>query len=107
MEGLGRLAGGVAHDFNNLLTVISGYTEIVYRKLQEGDPQRARLDQVLKAGARAADLTQQLLAFSRKQVIQPRPLNLNLIVADSERMFERLLGEDIQLETRLSPTLGR
>jgi PAS domain S-box-containing protein len=107
MEGLGRLAGGVAHDFNNLLTVISGYTEIVRRKLQEGDPLCTPLDQVLKAGARAAGLTQQLLAFSRKQVIQPKPLNLNLVVADSDGIWTRLLGEAIHLETKLSPTLGQ
>jgi two-component system cell cycle sensor histidine kinase/response regulator CckA len=107
MEGLGRMAGGVAHDFNNLLTVINGYTEIIFRKLKEGDPLRTSADQVRKAGARAADLTRQLLAFSRKQVIQPKPLDLNLVVADAEEMWRRLLGKDIQLVTSLSPVLGQ
>jgi PAS domain S-box-containing protein len=106
MEGLGRLAGGVAHDFNNLLTVINGYSDIVFQKLQEGDPLRSNLDQVRKAGARAVDLTQQLLAFSRRQMIQPKPMDLNLVVADSETMWKRLLGENIHLVTSLNPALG-
>ena len=106
LEGIGRLAGGVAHDFNNLLTVINGYSDIIYQKLGPEDPLRPRVDQVRRAGARAADLTQQLLAFSRKQVIQPRPLDLNAVVEESERMFRRLLGEDIHLITRLEPGLG-
>ncbi|HEV2447543.1 MAG TPA: ATP-binding protein [Candidatus Sulfopaludibacter sp.] len=106
LEGIGRLAGGVAHDFNNLLTVINGYSDIVFRKLPPDDPLRPRVDEIRRAGARATDLTQQLLAFSRKQVIQPRPLDLNEVVAESERMFRRLLGEDIQLFTRLQPSLG-
>ena len=107
MEGLGRLAGGVAHDFNNLLTVINGYSEIIFRKLREEDPLRASADQVRKAGARAADLTRQLLAFSRKQISQPKPLDLNLVVADSQQMWERLLGPKIQLVFRLSPASGQ
>jgi len=106
MEGLGRLAGGVAHDFNNLLTVINGYSEIIFRKLKEDDPLRGSADQVRKAGARAADLTRQLLTFSRKQVSQPKPLDLNLIVDDSKGMWERLLGEAIHLVVRLNPTAG-
>jgi two-component system, cell cycle sensor histidine kinase and response regulator CckA len=106
MEGLGRLAGGVAHDFNNLLTVINGYSDIIFRKLNEGDPLRASADQVRKAGARAADLTRQLLTFSRKQVSQPRPLDLNAVVADSQDMWNRLLGEEIQLIILLSPSSG-
>ena len=107
MEGLGRLAGGVAHDFNNLLTVINGYSEIIFRKLRADDPLRSNADQVRKAGARAADLTQQLLIFSRKQVVQLKPLDLNFVVADSEKMWKRLLGENIQLVTTLSPRLGQ
>jgi PAS domain S-box-containing protein len=106
LESIGRLAGGVAHDFNNLLTVINGYSDMVYRKLAPDDPLRPRIDQVLRAGTRAAELTQQLLAFSRKQVIQPRPLDLNAVVEDSAGMFRRLLGEDIQLITTLHPSLG-
>jgi two-component system cell cycle sensor histidine kinase/response regulator CckA len=107
MEGLGRLAGGVAHDFNNLLTVINGYSEIIFRKLKDDDPLRSSADQIRKAGARAADLTRQLLTFSRKQVSQPKPLDLNLVVSDSVAMWERLLGKEIELITRLSPTLGQ
>ncbi|MEI9973580.1 MAG: ATP-binding protein [Ignavibacteriota bacterium] len=107
MEGLGRLAGGVAHDFNNLLTVINGYSDLVYRNLKHEDALRSRVEQIMKAGARAADLTQQLLAFSRKQMIQPKPLCLNLIVEDSREMWKHLLGEAIQLETKLSPALGQ
>jgi PAS domain S-box-containing protein len=107
LESIGRLAGGVAHDFNNLLTVINGYSDLAFQKLGEGEPLRLEIDQIRKAGARAADLTQQLLAFSRKQVIQPRPLDLNKVVAESEKMLRRLLGEDIELKTCLSPSLGQ
>jgi PAS domain S-box-containing protein len=107
MEGLGRLAGGVAHDFNNLLTVINGYSDIVFRKLEERDPLRPKVDQVRKAGARGADLTRQLLTFSRKQVSQPKPLDLNLVVADCQEMWGRLLGEEIQLVIRLSSVIGQ
>ncbi len=106
LESIGQLAGGVAHDFNNLLTVINGYSDIVYRKLHPDDPLRPRIDQIRQAGARAADLTRQLLAFSRKQVIQPCPVDLNQVVAESERMFRRVLGEDIQLITTLHPSLS-
>jgi two-component system, cell cycle sensor histidine kinase and response regulator CckA len=107
MEGLGRLAGGVAHDFNNLLTVINGYSEIIFRKLKEDDPLRANADEIRKAGARAADLTRQLLTFSRKQVSQPKPLDLSLVVADSQEMWKRLLGEAIRLVIRLNPAVGQ
>jgi PAS domain S-box-containing protein len=107
MEGLGRLAGGVAHDFNNLLTVINGYSEMIFRKLEEADPLRPKIDEVRKAGARAADLTQQLLAFSRKQVTLPKALDLNQIVSDSESMWKRLLGENVELVTRLDSTAGK
>ena len=106
LESIGRLAGGVAHDFNNLLTVINGYSDLAFQKLGEGVPLKLEIDQIRKAGARAADLTQQLLAFSRKQVIQPRPLDLNKVVAESEKMLRRLLGEDLELKTCLSASLG-
>ena len=106
MESIGRLAGGVAHDFNNLLTVINGYSDIVFRALDAQDPLRQSVDQIRKAGERAAGLTQHLLAFSRKQIAQPRPLDLNALVADSERMLRRVLGEDIELVVTLSPNLG-
>jgi PAS domain S-box-containing protein len=100
MESVGRLAGGIAHDFNNLLGVILGYGALLLRKA-EGGPERSKLEQIVKAGERAAGLTRQLLAFSRKQVLQPKVLDLNDLVADLERMLRRLIGEDIQLTTRL------
>jgi CheY-like chemotaxis protein len=106
LEGIGRLAGGVAHDFNNLLTVINGYSALVYDQLPEPDAMRSQVDEIRKAGARAAELTQQLLAFGRKQVGRPRPLNLNSVVEESEKMLRRLLCEDVELITRLDPSLG-
>ncbi len=106
MEAVGRLAGGVAHDFNNLLGVIAGYGEIVYRGLAEQDPVKGKVGEILKAADRAASLTRQLLAFSRKQVLQPKILDLNAVVADMEKMLRRLIGEDVDLETRLAPRLG-
>ena len=106
MESIGRLAGGVAHDFNNILTVINGYSDIVYHQLSEVDPRRAQVNEIRKAGAHAAELTQQLLAFSRKQVGRPRPVNLNGVVAEAEKLLRRILGEDVQLITRLDPSIG-
>jgi len=106
MESVGRLAGGVAHDFNNLLTVINGYSAMLLGQLPADDQSRHPLRQILTAGERAAELTQKLLTFSRKQVVRPRPLSLNLLVAEAEKMLERLIGEDIQLITRMSPDLG-
>ncbi len=99
LEGLGRLAGGVAHDFNNLLTGILGYTDIVYASLDDEDNRKTDLDEVLTAGRRAQELTAQLLAFGRKQTVQPRRCNLGEIIADSEKMLGRLIGEDVQLLT--------
>lgn len=107
LEGLGRLAGGVAHDFNNLLIVINGYSDFVLKKLATEDPLYLPIQEINKAGERAASLTKQLLAFSRKQIIEPRPLNLNAIVNDAERMFQRLIGEDIELAISLDPLLGQ
>ena len=106
LESVGRLAGGVAHDFNNLLTVINGYAGFLSEELGAADPQREYALEIRKAGDRAASLTRQLLAFSRKQVIAPRAINLNGVVADVERMLQRLIGEDIELVTRLAPHLG-
>jgi signal transduction histidine kinase len=106
LESIGRLAGGVAHDFNNLLTVINGYSEVVLGKLPNDDPLRSPVNQIRAAGERAADLTQQLLTFGRKQIIQPRPVNLNTVVQDAEKMFRRVLGEDVILTTSLTPDLG-
>ncbi len=107
MDAVGRLAGGVAHDFNNLLTIISGYSEIVLDKLAIGDPIRELVSEIGKAGARAAALTRQLLAFSRKTVLQPRVLDLNAVITDSLKMLRRLVGEDVEVTTVLSPSLGR
>jgi PAS domain S-box-containing protein len=105
MEAVGRLAGGVAHDFNNLLTAISGYSELMLRRLRHGDPLRHNAEEINKAGSRAASLTSQLLAFSRKQVLQPKVLDLNMVVADMDKMLRRLIGENIELVTMLEPEL--
>jgi PAS domain S-box-containing protein len=103
MESVGRLAGGVAHDFNNLLTVINGYSQLALGKLSAGDPLRDNLEEIHKAGKRAARLTQQLLAFSRKQVLKPCVLDLNRVVAEMQPMLERLVGEDVELAVELYP----
>jgi two-component system, cell cycle sensor histidine kinase and response regulator CckA len=107
MEAIGRLAGGVAHDFNNLLTVICGYNDIVLNDLPLDDQMRDSLTMIKKAGERATALTRQLLAFSRKQVLEPKVLDLNAVVADSEEMLRRLVGEDVDLVAVLDPSLGR
>jgi two-component system cell cycle sensor histidine kinase/response regulator CckA len=107
LEAVGRLAGGIAHHFNNLLGVIIGHGELAQLAAKPGDTLQARLDQVLGAARRAAGLTRQLLVFSRRQVLQPRVLDLNAEVVDVEKMLRRLMGEDVELVTRLDPTLGR
>ena len=101
MESVGRLAGGVAHDFNNLLTVINGYSRLLLGELAAGDPLRERVEEILAAGERAAGLTQQLLAFSRKQVLKPRLLDLNRVLRKMQPMLGRLLGEDVELRVEL------
>jgi two-component system cell cycle sensor histidine kinase/response regulator CckA len=106
LESVGRLAGGVAHDFNNLVTVINGYTEFILGALGPDDPLRSPAREVQKAGERAAGLTRQLLAFSRKQVVEPRLLDMNAMVNDAGRMLQRLIGEDIEVVTTLDPQLG-
>jgi hypothetical protein len=106
LESIGRLAGGVAHDFNNLLTVINGYSDYLLERLDARDPFHAAVSEINKAGARAAELTRQLLAFSRKQVFDPKPLSLNKLVAESRNMLARLIGEDIELVTNLTPDLA-
>jgi PAS domain S-box-containing protein len=107
MESVGRLAGGVAHDFNNLLTIIAGYSQLVKGNLEEGSPLHAHVDEVLRASDRAASLTRQLLAFSRKQVLQVEVLDLNRALANMEKMLLRLIGEDIDLKAVRQPGLGR
>lgn len=97
LEAIGSLAGGVAHDFNNLLSVILGFTELSVTQLDPLDPIRADLEEVLRAGERARDLTKQLLAFSRRQVLQPKPLDLNGVLRGMERMLRRLLSENVEL----------
>jgi two-component system cell cycle sensor histidine kinase/response regulator CckA len=106
MEALGRLAGGVAHDFNNLLTVILWYATVLNHRLDGEHPLRESLERILQAGQQAASLTGQLLAFSRKQVTQPRILDLNGLIEDSKDMLQRLIGEDIHLAVTLDPALA-
>ena len=106
MDAVGRLAGGVAHDFNNMLTVIEGYNRMILDELSPIDPLRDCAEEVHRAAARAAALTNQLLAFSRRQIIQPRVLNINATVVQTEKMLRRLIGEDVQLIKSLQPDLG-
>jgi PAS domain S-box-containing protein len=106
MEAVGRLAGGVAHDFNNLLSAILSYSEMVLADLPDPHPSRDDVEQIRQAGLRAAELTHQLLAFSRRQLLQPRTINLNTVVAGVDRMLRRVIGEDIVLRTELTPDLG-
>jgi two-component system cell cycle sensor histidine kinase/response regulator CckA len=107
MEAVGMLAGGVAHDFNNLLTIINGYTQLILNNLKPGDKNRHSAEQIMKAGERAGALTNQLLAFSRRQVLQLKVIDLNQAVASLGTMLQRLIGEDIDLRLDLRPDLGR
>jgi signal transduction histidine kinase/ActR/RegA family two-component response regulator len=107
MEAVGRLAGGVAHDFNNLMTVIMGRTELLLSRLEENEILSRNAEEIKRTAERAVSLTQQLLAFSRKQVLTPKVLDLNTVVANMERMLRRLIGEDIDLATVLGPALDR
>jgi two-component system cell cycle sensor histidine kinase/response regulator CckA len=106
MEAVGRLAGGVAHDFNNLLTIVMGYSDLVLESLGATDAMRAYVEQIKKAGERAASLTRQLLAFARRQVLAPQALDLNTVVTNVDKMLRRLFGENIELSTVLEPELG-
>jgi two-component system cell cycle sensor histidine kinase/response regulator CckA len=106
MEALGRFAGGVAHDFNNLLTAIQGYTSLLLFGLAPDDSRREDLEEIRKASERAAALTRQILAFSRRHVAQTEPVNLNELIGDMERLLPRLIGEDVAIATALEPKLG-
>src|SRR5439155_7104337 len=97
----GQLAGGMAHDFNNLLTVINGYSDLLMGRLEAADPLQRDLEQIKRAGERAAALTRQLLAFSRKQVWLPAILDLNAVISELQKMLPRLIGEDVALRTEL------
>src|SRR5439155_11667231 len=105
MEALGRLAGGVAHDFNNLLTTIGGNASFVLELLPPGDKKREPLADILAACDRATRFTRQLLAFSRKQVLQPQPLQICAVVSDMQQMLSRLLGPEYELQVDLAPDL--
>jgi len=107
MEAIGQLSGGIAHDFNNILGVIIGYSEILEENLVGSDRLLNSAQEIKRAAHRAASLTRQLLAFSRQQVLEPRVLNLNSVVAETENMLQRLIGEHIELATRLAPDLGQ
>jgi len=107
MEALGRLAGGVAHDFNNLLSAVLSYSEMLAADLKEGDPMREGLEEITGAGLRAVDLTKQLLAFSRQQVLQTKIVDLTEIVVGMEKMLRRLIGEDVELTAACAPVLGK
>ena len=103
LEAIGQLAGGVAHDFNNLLTVITGYSDLLLVQLSESDSSRSKVEEIKRAALRASSLTRQLLAFSRKQVLQPKRFNLNDLVADMSKMLQRLIGENIEMRTSVGP----
>jgi signal transduction histidine kinase len=106
MEAVGRLAGGVAHDFNNLLSVILSYCAMIANDLEQNDPIRGDIDQISEAGNRAAELTRQLLTFSRQGVVEAKVLDLNDVLANTDKMLQRILGEDIDLESLRAPDLG-
>jgi two-component system cell cycle sensor histidine kinase/response regulator CckA len=105
MEAVGRLAGGIAHDFNNVLTVVKSFSEFLLEDLEEADPRRADVQEIAKAADRAAGMTRRLLAFSRRQVLQPRPLDLNGVIGGMERMLQRLIGDDVRILTSLDSAL--
>jgi two-component system cell cycle sensor histidine kinase/response regulator CckA len=106
MEALGRLAGGMAHDFNNLLTVVKGFSDILLNSLSKEDPRRHDVEEIRSAAAKGAGMIRQLLAFSRTQILQPRLVDLNEVVANLARLLQRLIGEDIEMLTNLQPGLG-
>jgi two-component system, cell cycle sensor histidine kinase and response regulator CckA len=107
MEAVGMLAGGIAHDFNNLLTIINGYSHILLNALPASDPNHSAVEQIMKAGERAAGLTRQLLTYSRGQVLQPKLLNINQLLTGMEAMLRRLIGEDIELRFAAGSGIGQ
>ena len=107
MQAAGKLAGGVAHEVNNMMTGVIGFSEFLLRSLEEGDDRRADVEEIIKAGSRAADVTRQLLAFTRQQFLQPQVIEVNTVVTEMEKMLRRSLGEDHVLELRLSPNAGQ
>jgi CheY-like chemotaxis protein len=106
MEAVGRLAGGVAHDFNNLLGIMMGYSELLLEKLSSSDANRKTVEHIFDAVKRASEVTQQLLAFSRRQVLQTKVLDLNAVAGDAQKLLQRLMGEDIELVMRPGPDAG-
>src|SRR5690242_10657962 len=107
MEAVGRLAGGVAHDFNNLLTAILGYSELVLQDLGPDHPSASDVNEIRTAGQSAENLTRQLLAFSRKQILQPQTLDLNRVLTRVDSLLRRIIGEDVELTMKLAVPLGR
>ena len=107
MEAIGRLAGGVAHDFNNLLMVVTGAAELIRRRLDEGSPHLPHLRMIQKATQDATDLTRQLLAFGRRQTLEPKVLDLNQVLTDMSEMLPRVIEESIEQRIRRDPALGR
>jgi PAS domain S-box-containing protein len=107
LESVGLLAGGIAHDFNNMLTAINGYSDLTLRKLKADDPLRRNIEEIKRAGERSAELTHQLLAFSRQQILYPVILDLNEAISDTIKLLQRVIGENIQLSTTLNPQVGR
>ena len=106
MQAAGKLAGGVAHEVNNMMTGVIGFSEFLLRSLDEDDPRRADVEEVIKAGSRAADVTRQLLAFTRQQFLRPQVVQINTVITEMDKMLRRSLGEDKLLELRLAPTAG-
>ncbi len=107
MQAAGKLAGGVAHEVNNMMTGVIGFSEFLLRTMEEGDARRSDVEEIIKAGTRAADVTRQLLAFTRQQFLQPQVLDVNAVVTDMQKMLRRSLGEDHMLELQLSPRAGQ